>query len=229
MPHLKDGALPSTQFSLKEFMATKRRDTRIKRCPSCMVHQDNCYCEQITPIELKTKLSLLLFKKEIFLPSNTALVTEKSLTNFEKHLRGFQDKQLSENFIDEKKYQPLYLFPTEDANELTPELLCSFSKPINLIVPDGTWRQAKKVHRREPLLSHIPRVKITPNQKSIYPLRRQKYEYGLCTHEAISYALGIIESPSIQNSLMNNLKVFINAHLKNRPIFEKEKGRVSPP
>ena len=229
MPHSKDGALPSTPFSLKEFMATKRRDTRSKRCPSCMVHQDNCYCEQITPIELKTKLSLLLFKKEIFLPSNTALVTEKSLSNFEKHLRGFQDKPLSENFIEEKNYQPLYLFPTEDAIELTPEFLGQYTKPINLIVPDGTWRQAKKVHRREPLLNDIPRVKITPNQKSIYPLRRQKYEYGLCTHEAISFALGILESQSIQERLMKNLQIFIDAHLKNRPIFEKEKGRVSPP
>jgi len=187
-----------------------------------MVHHLNCFCNKIEKLNLTTKVSILLFKKEVFLPSNTAHLTIKSLSNSQDYQRGHLGQVLPENFIAENQYQPLYLFPTEDAQELTPELLKSFDKPINLIVPDGTWRQAKKVHRREPLLTSIPRVKITPNQKSIYPLRRQKYEFGLCTHEAISYALEILEGPITKSKMMNNLKIFIEAHLINRPIFEKE-------
>jgi DTW domain-containing protein YfiP len=189
-----------------------------------MVHQLNCFCNKIEKLDLKTKVSILLFKKEVFLPSNTAHLTIKSLSNSQDYQRGHLGQVLPVEFIAEDEYQPLYLFPTEDAQELTPELLESFDKPINLIVPDGTWRQAKKVHRREPLLTDVPRVKITPDQKSIYPLRRQKFEFGLCTHEAISYALGILEGTETKSKLMNNLKIFIDAHLVNRPIFEKEKS-----
>ncbi|MBT4791026.1 MAG: DTW domain-containing protein [Halobacteriovoraceae bacterium] len=203
-------------------MSTTRRDTRIKRCPKCLVHHLNCFCNDIETLSLKSKLSLIIYKKERFLPSNTAQLTLKSLTNSQYFFRGYQGKKLNPDFIDDTNYQPLLLFPTEDSVELTPELVKTFNKPINLIVPDGTWRQAKKVHRREELLINIPRVRITPQAKSIYPLRRQKFEFGLCTHEAIAYAMAIIESENVKNKLMNNLKIFIHAHLKNRPIFEKE-------
>lgn len=205
-------------------MATIRRDGWDKRCPKCMVHHLNCFCNKIQRLDLATKVSILIFKKEVFLPSNTAHLTIKSLSNSQDYQRGHRGQTLSPEFIDSKNYQPLYLFPTDDAVELTSKYLSSFDKPINLIVPDGTWRQAKKVHRREPLLSGIPHVKITPNQKSIYPLRRQKFEFGLCTHEAISYALEFLEDGKIKTTMMNNLKIFIEAHLTNRPIYEKEKS-----
>ncbi len=206
-------------------MATTRRETREKRCPKCMVHQLNCFCDDIKRLDLKTKVSLLIFRKEIFLPSNTAHLTIKSLSNSEEFERGHLGQDLQASFVDKENYQPLYLFPTEEAVELTPEYLKQFDKPINLIVPDGTWRQAKKVHRREPLLKDIPHVKITPKQKSIYPLRRQKYEFGLCTHEAISYALEVLEGKETKDIMFHNLERLIEAHLKNRPIFEKQKKR----
>ena len=200
-----------------------RRGTREKRCPKCMVHFENCYCAKIEHLNINTKLSVILFKKEKFLPSNTAQLSINSLQNSEMFFRGFKDQVLQESFIDEKNYQPLYLFPSEDATELTATEIANFDKPINLIVPDGTWRQAKKIHLREPLLKDIPRVKLNIGTRSIYPLRRQKYEYGLCTHEAIAHAMGIIESEEIKNKLIKNLEIMIEAHLKNRPIFEKEK------
>lgn len=196
-----------------------------------MVHADNCFCKKIQVLDLQTKVSLLVFRKERFLPSNTAHLTLKSLKNSQQFERGYQNTHLTSEFIDKEYYHPLYLYPSEDAIELTPDLLESLNKPINLIVPDGTWRQAKKVYRREPLLSEVTQVKITPNKKSIYPLRRQKFEYGLCTHEAISYSLGILEDTNAQEHMLNNLKIMIDAHLKNRPIFEKEKRKgktISP-
>jgi DTW domain-containing protein YfiP len=193
-----------------------------------MVPQDSCYCDKVTKLDLLTKLSIVLFKKEQFLTSNTAKLSLKSLSNSQFFYRGYQDTLLQAKFIDEENYQPLYLFPSEGAIPLTLEYTSQFDKPINLIVPDGTWRQAKKVHTREPLLSNIPVVKICSTQKSIYPLRRQKYEYGLCTHEAVAYALEIIESVKIKDTLIENLNYMVEAHLKSRVIFEKEKGPKRP-
>lgn len=187
-----------------------------------MVHKENCFCDKVKKINLKTKVSLVLFRKEVFLPSNTAHLTLKSLTNSEEFQRGFKDQLLQSSFIDSEHYQPLYLYPSEESQELTPKLLAKFDRPINLIVPDGTWRQAKKVHRREPLLANVPQVKITPNIKSTYPLRRQKFEFGLCTHEAISFALKIIEGENAYKALMDNFNIFIQAHLKNRVIYDKK-------
>jgi len=193
-----------------------RRDSQEKRCNRCLVHKEDCYCDQIALIPTESKVSIIMYKKERFLPSNTAMLVNRCLPNSEIYLRGFEGSTIHSSFLDEKDYQPLFLFPDEDAKELTPEFLESFNKPINLIVPDGTWRQAKKIHAREKAISHIQKVKVTNCPKTIYPLRKQKYEYGLCTLEAIAYALGVIENNAVQEKLLVHLKMMIEAHTKYR-------------
>lgn len=198
-----------------------RRSSQQNRCPKCLVHTNNCYCEKIIPTELLSKVSIILFKKEKFLPSNTAIVTSKSLTNTETFIRGNKDSFMNDSFVDSENYHPLYLYPTDDSIELTQDFVSTIKKPINLIVPDGTWRQTKKIHKREPLLRDITKVRVTSKNKSIYPLRRQKFDYGLCTHEAIAHALKIIENEVIYEKMIENLNTMIKAHLINRQIHNK--------
>ena len=203
-----------------------RNASKARRCPNCMVHKENCFCEQISPIELQTRISIILYKKEKNLPSNTAHLATKALINSNVFERGYRDLFVEEDFIDSTNYHPLYLFPSDDAVELTSELISNIDKPINLIVPDGSWRQAQKVHRRAALLKDIPRVKLSLEEKTQYLLRRQKTEFGLCTFEAIAYALREIEGGDINVKLMNYFKIFQDAHLVNRDIFVKEKKRT---
>ena len=190
------------------------------RCPNCKVHLDNCFCQELIPFSLKTKLSLIIYKKEAELSTNTAHVAYKILTNSEHFYRGFIGEELSKTFVDHDNYHPIFLFPSEDSTELTPELLSTIQKPVNLIVPDGTWRQAKKIYRRTPQFNLIQQVKITPKQTSIYPFRKQKFDEGLCTYEAIAHALKIIEGEAVYEKLMDNFDTFIQAHLKNRESFK---------
>lgn len=196
-------------------MGSKRSPIE-RRCEKCKVHLLFCYCAGLEVLDLKTRVSIIMHKKEKWLPSNTAQLTQNSLTNFNLYHRGEIDSPLEVGFLEQQEYTPLYLYPTEDAVELTSDYLKQFSKPINLIVPDGTWRQAKKIHLREELLENILKVRITPPSPSQYKLRTQKYEFGLCTHEAISYAIGVIEGEKIKEILLQNLSVMVNANLKAR-------------
>jgi len=189
-----------------------RRNSQKNRCLKCLVHKEDCYCAKIIPMDLPTKVSIIMHKKEQFLTSNTAMLSHKSLLNSEIHLRGYADIPIPDSFLEENKYHPLFLYPDENAIEITSEFLSKFDKPINLIVPDGTWRQAQKTHAREKKVSHIQTVKITNCPKTLYTLRRQKYEYGLCTHEAITYALGIIENEKVQEKLLDDFKIMLNIH-----------------
>ncbi len=203
------------------------RDSIIKpRCKSCFVHKEDCFCKKISSLSLATKVSIIIYKKEMTLPSNTAHLALKSLSNTQYFERGHKDTQIEESFIDHESYQPLFLYPSDDAKELTPKFLESFNKPINLIVPDGTWRQAKKVYRREKLLDSIPQVKLSLSEKTKYLLRRQKSEFGLCTFEAIAYALRVIEGKAVSDDLMKNFDIFQVAHLVTRDIFAKEKKKM---
>ena len=197
-----------------------RREGREKRCPVCLVHKDNCYCDKISKLPLKTNVAIVAFKKERFLPSNTAMLSIRSLENSKLFFRGYQDSPMPEDFILDD-HEKIVLYPSDDSVDLNADFLKTINKPIQLIVPDGTWRQAKKIQRREPALAELTCVKIPTNQKSIYSLRRQKFDYGLCTHEAIAYALGIIEGERVQDLLLGNLKTMLTAHETYRKIYEK--------
>lgn len=153
-------------------------------------------------------MSLLVHIKERNLSSNTALLAHRSLQNSEILFRGEINQDLNDVSFIKDNYHPLYLYPTPDAVILDDELIKKFNKPIQLIVPDGTWRQAKKVHKRIDCLQNIQKVMLPKqSEKSIYELRKQKFEYGMCTLEAIAYAMRIVESEECFLSLLKILKI----------------------
>ena len=79
--------------------------------------------------------------------------------------------------------------------ELTPDFVCRLSGPVNLIVPDASWRQTKKFVRRELGLVGIPHVRLPPGPLSVYRLRAQRFDQNLCALEAIARAIGILGMP----------------------------------
>ena len=193
-----------------------------RRCSQCLVHIENCFCTKLKEIKLSTKISFILPRIERSFPSNTANIVLNSMPNSSFFERGHQGCPVEESFLERKNYTPLYLYPSNDAEELTPELIKSIDNPIHLIIPDGTWRQAKKIYRREVNLHSVKQIKINPLSKSIYPLRRQKFDEGLCTFEATAEAIKLIEDESTYRLMMDNFQIFLDAHLKNRVIFEKQ-------
>lgn len=175
------------------------------RCPGCRINKRWCFCEHLKSIENKCFLTVIMHLKETQLTSNTSSLALKMLRNSELLIRGHREQDFE--FTPRPGYQPLYLFPTEDSLPLTPELMKTFDKPIQLILPDGTWRQAKKFHRREPALEAVPKVRIEEGFEKIYTLRTSPREQGVCSLEAIALAFGIIESQEIKEGLLKALRV----------------------
>ncbi len=159
-----------------------------------------------------------MHKAEAILTSNSSRLSTLSLKNCHIHYRGDVAAKLDLSFIDQENFSPLYLYPSEDSQLLDSELMSSLEKPIQLIIPDGTWRQTKNIYRREEALQGIPKVHLSPLGKSIYKLRKQKYDYGLCTHEALAHALGTIEGSEIKQKLLDYLEIMVDAHLKARTL-----------
>jgi DTW domain-containing protein YfiP len=55
----------------------------------------------------------------------------------------------------------------------------------HVILIDGTWHEARKVYQRSPFLRKVRRVCLKPAEKSVYNLRRNQKESGLCTAECV--------------------------------------------
>lgn len=150
---------------------------------------------------------------EEVLTTNTARLAAKALVNSEIRIRGRRDAPLSTDGLRQEGREALLLFPSPYAEELNEEFVARLPGPVSLIVPDGSWRQAQKMVRRERLLGEIRHVKLPLGEPSLYKLRNQPEEQGLCTLEAIARSLGILESRDVQSKLKALLTVMVQRTL----------------
>jgi tRNA-uridine aminocarboxypropyltransferase len=201
---------------------------RIKEpCPTCSASRTLCLCDMVPRIELRTKISLIIHHRELSRNSNTGLLAARALANSEVRIRGEGRETLDLQNLLTPEYRTFLFFPCAEAVELNKALVAQAPTPIQLIVPDGTWRQASKIHSRHPELGNLPRVKISAPKDSTYQLRAQSRPEGMATLQAIAHGLGIIEGDAVRVELMKLYHAKIERTLVGRGILsENSQSRV---
>jgi DTW domain-containing protein YfiP len=177
-----------------------------------------CLCDVVPRIEVRTKVSLVIHHRELSRSSNTGLLAIRALLNSEVRVRGEQRQALDLKELLTSPYRSLLFYPSADAVELNEALVLQDSRPIQLLVPDGTWRQARKINSRHPELRDLPRVKISTPNNSIFQLRAQSKPERMATLQAIAEGLGIIEGDVVRAQLMKLYHAKIERTLKARGI-----------
>lgn len=132
------------------------------------------------------------------------------------HVRGRTSDRLDLSSILSPAYENYVLFPADDAmnlEDLNP------TKPVQLIVSDGNWRQASKLNTRHPELSHLPRVKISAANTARYHLRKEHFNEGLSTLEAIALAFRTLEGEKVGESLMALYQRKLKATMQGRGLI----------
>jgi DTW domain-containing protein YfiP len=115
--------------------------------------------------------------------------------------------------------------------ELDRELVAQDPAPIQLIVPDGTWRQARKLHYRHPELKNVQRVKISTPNSSVFQLRAQHKPGRMATLQAIAQGLGVIEGNLVEAQLMKLYQAKVERTLIGRGLLRgnsTDAWRISP-
>ena len=159
------------------------------RCPICGFNRPLCICDAIPRIELSTKICLVVHARELRRTTNTGRLALRALVNSEMRVRGQTRETLDLRDLLTPQYRTFLFYPSDDAVELVKELVAQDPKPIQLIVPDGTWRQASKVHYRHHELKDVKRVMISTPNVSKFHLRAQHKREGMATLQAIACAL----------------------------------------
>lgn len=182
------------------------------------MHRDRCLCEFIPVIETKTRVTLVIHAKELKRTTNTGILATRALTNSQVLIRGVKDESLELTELLNPVYRPVLFFPTEDAIEFTQEFMKQSDLPIHLIVPDGNWRQASKVHHRHAELSGIPRVMIKLPNTDLHHLRKETTAEGMATLQAIAHALGVIEGDKVKEQLLRLYQLKLERTLEGRGV-----------
>lgn len=185
------------------------------RCAPCGLYRPLCICALAPKLETRTRVLVLMHVRETPLTTNTARLAELALKNAELRVRGKRGEDLDcSDVAKNSEYSPGVLFPSVDAQILSPELVASLGKPLLLVVPDGNWKQTSKIQKRVPGLSELPKFKLPPGPPSEYRLRiAPKPEY-VSTFEAILRAVKIAETPYIGPDRATELERVLHSYFK---------------
>lgn len=173
------------------------------RCEGCGLPPVYCVCPRLEAIESKTRVVVVMHRNERLKMSNTGRIVARLLTRAEVRVRGTLtnvERPLPEG-------RRLVLFPGTAARELT----AADAAPDNvLLVPDGSWSQARKLAHRDPLLAEGEWVRLPDGTaESNYRLRRNRRPGGVCTIEAIARTLRILEEdPALEAHLLAGFDLF---------------------
>lgn len=187
-----------------------RRDNADIRCRRCQMHPGLCLCALIPRVPTRTRVVLVIHRYEHRKPTNTGRLAVECLPNSELLVRGHEGRP-SAPFAADPASQPVLLFPHEDAIPI--DRFAASTRPVTLVVPDGTWRQASKVRRRVPGLGDVPCVSLPPGEPSAYRLRAEAHAHGLATIEAIARALGVLEGASARAALERVFRTMVERTL----------------
>jgi len=172
-----------------------------KRCQQCYLRHANCLCDAVSPVTLQTHIALIMHRREVGKPSNTGTLALQLFPNSSCYVRGVAHEPLDLSALDQPERRTWVLFPSDTVELLSREMVDEDPRPITLVVPDGSWTQARRAVRREPILSAARHVVPPTGAQTRYRLRHEHVEGGLATAEAVARALGIIEGPEAQAAL----------------------------
>jgi DTW domain-containing protein YfiP len=143
----------------------------------------------IPQLDSRTRVLILQHPSEVNHALNTARLAALGLINAQLAVGEVFDNL--EELLNVPGYQARLLFPGEEATALRP--LSDEASPILLVVPDGTWRKARKLLHLNPMLAALPRVTLENAPISRYRLRKAPGPDALSTLEAITHALQTLE------------------------------------
>lgn len=181
------------------------------RCRRCRLHTDLCACDLLEPLPVSTRVLVVAHWAEVRKPTNTGQLAVTCLEGARLCVRGREDVP-NDPVVWDPATTPLVLFPSSDAVPLETWRTANPAARVTLIVPDGTWRQAKRIPRRVPELSGIPAVKLVARESG-YRLRRAHWDEHLATMESIALALGVLEGPGVEERLLHAFRAVVDRAL----------------
>ncbi len=197
-----------------------------ERCERCALPPEGCLCQFTAPIELRTRVVVVMHRREVHKTTNTARLVPLALANAQVCVMGLAEDRAELESAEARWDRAVLLFPSDDALELEPSRA---AEPITLVVPDGNWRQAHKFARREPLLAQLPRVRLPAGPPSRYALRKHPDPRFLATFEALARALGVLEGARVQQHLEALLDEKVARTLRTRPYGAERAGKSGLP
>ncbi len=172
-------------------------------CWRCHRPAAACLCRHfagVAPVENRTGVVILQHARERFHHLGTAPIALLGLRRCELRVAG--ERHLSGLRL-EPRVRPGagVLYPSPGAVPL--HQVPAAQRPGELLLLDGTWNNARKLHRANPWLLALPHFRLLPAAPGRYRIRGEPTPHSLSTIEALVQALQLLEpeTPGLQGLL----------------------------
>jgi DTW domain-containing protein len=181
-------------------------------CWRCRRPTRVCYCAALPRIPTATRVLILQHPRERDMPIGTARMASLCLPNsvLQVGIRWDDNPALQAAVADSHR-QTILLYPGNGAIDIVARPPAG---PVNLVIVDGTWSQAKTVVRDSPILQRLPRYAFVPPAPSVYRIRREPFPNYVSTIEALMYALGALEQNPDLPAMIRPLNAMVDAQLR---------------
>ena len=196
------------------------------QCSRCLRPVTHCLCPLIPSLDSRTRVLLLQHPSEVNHALNTARLAALGLNNAQLVVGEVFDDLAT--LLNPSGYQARLLFPADDVQPL--QAYVPGEQPLLLVVPDGTWRKARKLLHLNPLLAALPRVTLADGGVSRYRLRKAPGPGALSTIEAIVQALQVLDAPLSFEPLLKPFEALIEGQIAamGDEVFHKNHGDGRP-
>lgn len=187
----------------------------------------HCLCAFVSIVPNRTRVLILQHPNEAKHPLNTARLAVLGLESADIWV-GEQFPQLQSvlSAVD----MAFLLFPPQKNS--VAQLLRPVAKKHSslLVVPDGTWRNVRKIIQLNPVLSALPHLSLPLGEASQYRVRKTRESAAVSTVEAIVRALTILEPECNFQPVLRPFHVMIEQQIQamGPEIYALHHQRVEP-
>lgn len=165
------------------------------RCPRCRFPPEFCLCPAIPRLAAPFRLVVVRHASERERMSNTARWAALALEGAEILEHALPGVPLDETLL--RAPGAVALFPSPRAEDAA----VPAAPPPILVVPDGTWTQARRMMQRLPALQRLPRLSLAGPPAGLR-LRRPPWPEGMSTLEAVAGALAAFGAGAASERLL---------------------------
>ena len=169
-----------------------------RHCERCFLPHALCICPWIPSLTPCCRVVVVRHRNESWRTTNTGRLVALALEGCEIMDHGHRDHRLEPGDVPTGPGVCL-LYPRRDDD--VP--LWTGGRPEVLVVPDGTWSQARRIVRRVPGLATLPRLELPPAPPPVRRLRKSPSPEARCTIEAVAAALGKWGPPEHERALLD--------------------------
>ena len=166
-------------------------------CPQCQLPLATCLCRWVAPTANQWDVLVLQHPDEAKQAKGSVRLLGLSLQRLQCVVAARMDDIVLDALLGPPGHS-LLLFPAEAATPGAPagpgNAVVPPSLPGQLVLLDGTWRQARQMLRAHPRLQSLPRLALADPPPARYAIRRaQRPQHQRSTLEAACLALGRLE------------------------------------